>query len=209
MQGCTKEGPEMTDDNRDRIEIPEHESHRECIRKWIKALFICEIVRLVISITDFLPLLSVVTAIVVIVAMFQLAVVNDCYKKAGVFYCIATAGGFVSGLFQVGIFSLFILGFAICSLIAKYYELNAHSELTGPMDEKLSDRWDSLFGLELVSGILAVCIAVIPAFIAALAEADSKVISLITTGIISLVNIVIELLYVIYMKQTLDLFKQE
>lgn len=199
------------DNNISLVEIPAYEEHRALILKWLKVLFVCEIVRVVMSVISFIPVLegldSLITSaisIVVIVAMFKLAVVNERYRKAGIFHCISIGGSVVLVLLHMEILSL---AFVVLALIAVYHEFNAHSELTEPLDEKLSDRWHDLFGLRLAGGFVAGLFSMIPMMVASMLGMGEEMMDFLMSLIVMLVSMILKLLYVIYMKQTLKLFR--
>jgi len=149
-----------------------------------------------VLLTGFLPVLRIAAYVVVITAMFQLAPLNERYRNAEIF-------GFLT---IVGDFNIM---FSICSIFATYHELNGHSELVASMDEKLSGRWSALFRIELTGKIIVAFCVLIPIMVVMLAEANADLLSVIATVGSTLVKGALDLLYVVYMKQTLALFEKE
>ena len=200
----------MEDDNRTIVEMPEHESHGTIIVKWIQILFVCEIVRVVLSVLSTIPeipsftgWISRVVSVAAIASLFNLAVVNVRYRKAAIFYCISVGGSIVLSLLHISALTIVL---SICSIIASFQELNAHSEITATRNARLSERWHSLFYLEMFAGIIVVFLGMIPAIIAVFAGVDTDVITSIMAIILALVNIAVRLLHVMYLKQTVDLY---
>lgn len=202
----------MEDNRRNIVETAEYELHRSVIVKWVQLLFVCEVVRMVITLINNIPeipsftrWISSIVSAVVIFALFQLAIVNERYRKAAIFYCISVGGGIVVSLLHM---SLLTLPLSICAIIASYQELNAHSEITASKDIKLSNRWHSLFNLELFTGLIAGTIGIVPMIIAALAGVDTEVLISMFSLVLALINVVLELLHVVYLKHTISLYQK-
>lgn len=202
----------MEDDNRTMVEMMEYEIHGTIIVKWIQVLFVCEIVRLALTVVSAIPgipsfigWISRAVSITVIVALFHLIVVNERYRKAAILYCISVGGGIVVSLLKI---SGLVLVLSICAIIASYQELNAHSEVTALKDTKLSARWHSLFYLEMFAGIMVALLGMIPAIIAGLAGVSTDVIISIMTIILEMVNVTVGILHIVYLKQTVALFQK-
>jgi len=99
--------------------------------------------------------------------------------------------------------NVFVMVLSICSIVASYHELNAHSEITASKDAKLSARWHSLFYLDMFAGIMVGVLSIIPMIIAAFAGVDTDLLISIFSIVLVLINIVLEMLHVVYLKKTL------
>lgn len=186
--------------------------HNEIIVKWIKVLFICQIANVITTALGAVAALSTIVSwaarivsIAAVAALFNLAPVHERYRKAALFNAIAVVGGIVSGLLKV---ELFGLALSVCSLVATYHELNAHSELTEPRDEKLSNRWHSLFWYEIVAGLFAGLFSTVAIIVAAFAEIDQDTIVSLAVAAASVVSVIVGLVRVLYLKQTLALYQE-
>lgn len=189
------------------VNIANYDSHKEVIAKWIRILFACQIVKILTAtlnasaaIGNIAGWLSRIVTIAIIIALFNLSVVNERYRKAALFYGISVGGGILLALLNK---SVFVMVLSICSIVASYHELNAHSEITASKDAKLSARWHSLFYLDMFAGIMVGVLSIIPMIIAAFAGVDTDLLISIFSIVLALINIVLEMLHVVYLKKTL------
>ena len=189
------------------VNIANYDSHKEVIAKWIRILFACQIVKILTAtlnasaaIGNIAGCLSRIVTIAIIIALFNLSVVNERYRKAALFYGISVGGGILLALLNKNVF---VMVLAICSIVASYHELNAHSEITASKDAKLSARWHSLFYLDMFAGIMVGVLSIIPMIIAAFAGVDTDLLISIFSIVLVLINIVLEMLHVVYLKKTL------
>lgn len=184
---------------------------RAILSKCIQILFVFQIVELftevlsVISlISGFTVWISRITSVLTIGVFFKMGSANKRYCKASLFYGISVGGAILLSLLGKSMFTIVL---SICSIIACYHELNAHSEITASMNAKLSKRWHSLFYLELTIGLLAGLLSAIPIIIATVAGADPNTITSITKICATIASVFLNLLRVIYLKQTLSLYR--
>jgi len=189
------------------VNIANYDSHKEVIAKWIRILFACQIVKILTAtlnasaaIGNIAGWLSRIVTIAIIIALFNLSVVNERYRKAALFYGISVGGGILLALLNKNVF---VMVLSICSIVASYHELNAHSEITASKDAKLSARWHSLFYLDMFAGIMVGVLSIIPMIIAAFAGVDTDLLISIFSIVLVLINIVLEMLHVVYLKKTL------
>ena len=189
------------------VNIANYDSHKEVIAKWIRILFACQIVKILTAtlnasaaIGNIAGWLSRIVTIAIIIALFNLSVVNERYRKAALFYGISVGGGILLALLNKNVF---VMVLSICSIVASYHELNAHSEITASKDAKLSARWHSLFYLDMFAGIMVGVLSIIPMIIAAFAGVDTDLLISIFSIVLVLINIVLEMLHVLYLKKTL------
>jgi len=103
---------------------------------------------------------------------------------------------------------MFSIVFSICSIVASYQELNAHSEITAPKNAKLSKRWHSLFFYQMVVGMISGFISSAGVVIAVLAEMNPDTIVSFALAVIALVGVILGLFHVMYLNQTLRLYNE-
>ena len=180
--------------------------------KWLKFLFITEIMSLAVSFASVLGVPGTVTDLVsmglsgcVVYAMFRLSDVNERYRTAFLFG-LGQLGGSLGNLLLSG--SLFTLAVSICSLVAAYQQYQGHSEITEELDPKLSGRWHRLYIWELlVSALLTV--GTVGAVFAGVGM-DSMLETVIGVVLMFAVlpGIALEVLYLMYLKKTMALFRE-
>lgn len=201
----------MSDTNESVMPSPNFDSFKDVIVKWVHILFLCQIVNLfttvlgaIAAIGSIAGWLSRIVTIAIIIALFNLSVVNERYRKAALFYGISVGGGILLELLNKNVF---VMVLSICSIVASYHELNAHSEITASKDTKLSARWHSLFYLDMFAGIMVGVLSIIPMIIAAFAGVDTDLLISIFSIVLVLINIVLEMLHVVYLKKTFVLYR--
>ena len=187
------------------------------IRVWLPVLMYCALARLINSVISYLPfiLASLTTwisrgiVLSMTVCMFQLAPVNERYKKAGIMRAVMLG----CALFTAFVFgsTLLTLAASIVSIIAVYQEYHGHSELIAEMDTKLSERWNSLFTWSILAAVLLSFGASVVAVILVLAdmEGGASRISAIAIGLLSIPQCIIDLVYISYIKKMLALFENK
>ena len=191
--------------------VPNYNAHRNIIAKWVQVLFVCQIVKLFMTalgaisvVSDIAGWVSRIISFATIFALFKLSVVNARYRKATIFYVISVGGSILALALNMNMFALLL---SICSIVASYQELNAHSEITASKDAKLSARWHSLFYLDMFTGIMVGVLSIIPMIIAAFAGVDTDLLISIFSVVLALINIALGLLHVVYLKKTLVLYR--
>lgn len=202
----------MTDHDEMHMENTDTGDRKPIIAKWMNILFVCNIASMIVAALNAISAISGVTgwisrgiSVVMIVALFNLAAVNERYRKSAILSAVVVGGGIAVAVLKMNLFTIVI---SICAIIANYQELNAHSELVAPMDAKLSNRWRSLFGYELVVGIISGLFSSAAVVIAVLADVDAETITSVTVTVLALINVIIGLFRVMYLKQTLALYRE-
>lgn len=192
--------------------VVDYDAHRNIIKKWMKVLLICQIANLFASalgaisaISSIVGWVARIITIAIIVSLFNLSAVNERYRKAAIFYGISVGGGILSALLNKNMFGMVL---SICSIVATYHELNAHSEITAPKNEKLSKKWHSLFYYQMVIGLISGFIVPAGVVVAVLAEVDSDVIVSFALIITAIVSVILGLFQALYLKQTLHLYSE-
>ena len=189
------------------------EFRSDLLTKWLRVLMYIAIVSIVNSVISILPIIpaSVTTwisrgiMVAMVVCMFRLAPMNERYQKAGILRAV-WLGCMIASL--VFLPSILILTASILSIIAVYQEYIGHSEVVADKDARLSRNWHSLFNWSIVTGLLVGFGSMITALIASFAGVEITRISAIVTGILSVPQLVIEIVYLLYLKKMSAIFDQ-
>ena len=189
------------------------EFRSDLLTKWLRVLMYIAIVSIVNSVISILPIIpaSVTTwisrgiMVAMVVCMFRLAPVNERYKKAGILRAV-WLGCMIASL--VFLPSILVLAASILSIIAVYQEYSAHSEVVADKDAKLSRNWHSLFNWSIVTGLLVGFGSVVTALIASFAGVEITRITAIVTGILGIPQLVIEIVYLLYLKKMSAMFDE-
>ena len=189
------------------------EFRSDLLTKWLRALVYIAIVSIVNSAISILPIIpAAVTTwisrgimVAMIVCMFRLAPVNERYQKAGILRAV-WLGCMIASL--VFLPSILVLAASILSIIAVYQEYSAHSEVVADKDAKLSRNWHSLFNWSIVTGLLVGFGSVVTALIASFAGVEITRITAIVTGILGIPQLVIEIVYLLYLKKMSAIFDE-
>ena len=189
------------------------EFRSDLLTKWLRALVYIAIVSIVNSAISILPIIpaSVTTwisrgiMVAMVVCMFRMAPVNERYKKAGILRAVWLGCMIASLVFMP---SILVLAASILSIIAVYQEYSAHSEVVADKDAKLSRNWHSLFNWSIVTGLLVGFGSVVTALIASFAGVEITRITAIVTGILGIPQLVIEIVYLLYLKKMSAIFDE-
>ena len=189
------------------------EFRSDLLTKWLRVLMYIAIVSIVNSVISILPIIpaSVTTwisrgiMVAMVVCMFRLAPVNERYQKAGILRAV-WLGCMIASL--VFLPSILVLTASILSIIAVYQEYSAHSEVVADKDAKLSRNWHSLFNWSIVTGLLVGFGSMVTALIASFAGVETTRITAIVTGILSVPQLVIEIVYLLYLKKMSAIFDE-
>ena len=189
------------------------EFQSDLLTKWLRVLMYIAIVSIVNSVISILPIIpaSVTTwisrgiMVAMVVCMFRLAPVNERYQKAGILRAV-WLGCMIASL--VFLPSILVLAASILSIIAVYQEYSAHSEVVADKDAKLSRNWHSLFNWSIVTGLLVGFGSVVTALIASFAGVEITRITAIVTGILGIPQLVIEIVYLLYLKKMSAIFDE-
>ena len=188
--------------------------HKPLLQKWLKVLFYAQIASMAITVINAATYWDNITAwilksvnVVVLWSLFQLKDVNPRYRtaaitKLGALICVLLTAPVNT---RLGLSSILMLVGSGCSWVTAYQEYHGHGEPVEAADSKLSKKWKDLFVWEIVIGLGISFISVGATTVLVAAGAAS---SSITTAIIllsSLSSLVLEALYLLYMKRTLEL----
>ena len=177
--------------------------------KWIKNLFYIACADLVILILGFVPVLEPVSrwggnilAIAVLYCLYQLIPVNGGYQKAVIFSGISTVLTLLSNIVDIGLLSL---GIVVCALVGIYHEFYSHAEVLLTIDNKLSKKWNTFFMWNVFGPFIVAIAAPLLLIIPIITQtADENVISQIATMIGAGFTVILQLIYIKYLKNTHD-----
>ncbi len=182
--------------------------------QWLKILLLVRAGSLVLGLLANIPGVPLAATLVpwaqrlmtlaVVLSLFGMTGYGERYRKAAIFYAISLVDVVVTSL---GVGGLVGLAVSICAIIASYQELNAHSELVAPMDQDLSRKWHSLFYWELVVGITSSFVTIAGVVASVMGGMEEGLIVRIFVAILTVVNAVMGLIYILFMKKTQDLFQ--
>ena len=190
------------------------EKRSELLVKWLRVLMYIAIVSLVNSVVNFLPFVTAAVTtwisrgimVAMVVCMLQLASVNERYKKAGIIRAVMLVCMLVTAFLFVS--SILTLAASILSIIAVYQEYNAHSELVAEKDAKLSGKWHSLFTWGIIAAVLVGFGSTVTALIVAMLEMDAVRLTSIIVGILSIPQMILDIVYLMYIKRMIVLFTE-
>lgn len=184
------------------------------LTKWLRNLLHLHIASLLIVVVNaitglesFTRWVSWATSVGVILCLFRLQNVNQRYQKAAIFQAVVLGGSVASTLFD----SLALLGTvaSVCGIVAGYQEYHAHSELVAEVDDRLSRKWSGLFLWSLALGLVSGFASTALVTIGVLAEADVVMLAAVAVAVVLLSGAVVEILYLRYMDQTLNLLEKD
>lgn len=201
----------------------EFESHRQLLVKWLGILLWVQIVGLVASALSSVPNFGAlatwfgygVTAGAA-VCLFQMTSTDTQYLKAA-FFLIATLGcrlinlllGDLIALLQIpnSVGSIITFVASICSIVAVYQEYTAHAGLVAEQDDKLSDNWKRLFGLQMLVAVVKVIGLNTATMLTVFLSVDTLVLRSVVTAVLEAAQTVLNVLYLVYLHRTWKLFQ--
>lgn len=189
--------------------------HTHLLKKWLRVLFYVHIGSLVITAINAVSDLDTITIWVgrvlsaaLIWAMFQMREANPRYRGAAVAYTLVLVCGLATAFLSINTVSVLVtLAASVCSLVASYQEYHAHSEVVEEQDEKLSKQWSHLFWVEILVGLGISLLSTVATLVLVSAEMDSATITTIIFAVTSIINLLLGLLYLLYMNRTLKLLE--
>ena len=135
--------------------------------------------------------------------LLQLAGSNPRYKTAAIFYAVSLAGSLIGNVFLN-------LAISVCSIIGQYQEYHAHGELIAARDSKLSDNWNTLFGMQIALSVIAVLLTgLVAGILAALTNMSVDAVTPIVTVLVAVLSAGLRALYLVYLSRTVKLLAAE
>lgn len=191
------------------------QEHRELLSKWLRILFYAKIASIVLTIINMATYLDSITAwagkaitVAVIWSLFQLKEVNPRYRSAAIAQATVLACGLLTtpvNSSAVGLSSILLLVGSIAAWVTAYQEYHGHGELVVEADEKLAKKWDGLFLKEILIGLAISAISVVGTTVLVAAGMVSGTITTVILALSTVTNLILEGLYLRYMKRTLAL----
>lgn len=179
--------------------------------KWLRFLFYIGIASIAYSVisTAFTlnwVWLSLALSIANLVCLFALGSVNSRYRTSAILSIVSCAAVLLVYISEW--LSILSLAGAVCSLVATYQQYKAHAELTGCKDAVLARKWEKLFGWQLLAGVLVAFSSVVMVIVGALAGGDVASLTLLVTWIITILQIIVNSIYLLYLHRTIALFQE-
>ena len=189
------------------------EKNRINFAKWLRVLMyiaIAGLINTLVGIPSFIPTvitswISRILMAVMVFAIFKLAPANDRYKKAGIQRTIVLALTIVTDILHSGAILTLIAG--TLAIVADYQEYHGHSELIEEKDHQLSGKWTSLFIWSIVVGLLLGFTSTAAGIFAAMAGIDTMKATIMIAVILAIPQYVIEIIYILYLKKMVAIFK--
>ena len=177
------------------------------IAKWLKYLPYVRIAGLLVGFFVLIPGLSGASGLLLsaisagsIYLLFQLAPSCGRYRTAAIAYSVCLV------ISLLGLEILSLVG-SVASLVAVYQEFNGHSDITKHLDAYLANQWHSLFYWSMLAGLLGGVVGVSGVVIGVLAGVENQTLVNLIVPLVGVVELVIELVYLSYMKKTVKLFE--
>ena len=188
-------------------------TNKELFLKWTKNLYNVQIVLLVCGVLSAIPLLgnvfgwiSRIFSLIVVYILYQLAPVNERYKKAAIFSGVAIVIGLLTHFMNMTM--LISLVVIICSLVGTYQEYTAHSDMLDGIDNILARKWHSLFNWQVFGGLfLGVLLSPIIVLLTVLLLLDANILTAITLVVVTGFDLILDLVYLKYLKRTREQYE--
>ena len=189
--------------------------HKESLRKWLRVLFDAQIASIALTVINAVTYLDSITVwvnralpLVVIWSLFQIKEVSPRYRTAA----ITRTGSLICSLLTLpvntsglGLSSILMLAGSTCLWITEYQEYHGHGELVAEADEKLAKRWKDLFIWEVVIALGTSVISIGGVTLLMTMDLLTTTISTILIAVTTVIGLITEGLYLLYMKRTLNL----
>jgi hypothetical protein len=178
--------------------------------KWLQHLLYVQIAAVAVSLFSGIPILGGMTRWVgriltlgTVYLLSQLGGINGRYQKAAIFSAISLVAVFIEGSF------LTLVGL-VCSIIASYQEYHAHGELLEDQDPKLAGKWNFLFWLEMLASLaLGLLTSTVTVILSLLGGLETALGTLLTTGAISILSFILQIVYLVYLHRTVKRLENE
>lgn len=192
--------------------------HKELLQKWLRVLFYAQIAYMAITAINAVTRWDSITAwvnrgitLTVIWCLFQIREINPRYRTAA----ITRVGAFLCGLLTLpvntsglGLSSILMLVGSVCSWITAYQEYHGHGELVAEADEKLAKKWNDLFVWEIVVALATSVLSIVGTTFMVATGMLTATVTTVLIAVSTVIGLVLEGLYLQYMKQTLKLLEE-
>ena len=185
---------------------------KELFLKWTKNLYNVQLVLLVCGVLSAFPLLgnvfnwiSSILTLVIVYILYQLAPVNERYRKAAFFSGVAIIARLLTATIN---FSVIVLGVLICALVGTYQEYCGYSDILDGIDNTLARKWHSLFNWQIFGGIfLGVLISPIIVLLTVFLVLDANLLTTVTLIAVTGFDLILDLVYLRYLKRTREQYE--
>lgn len=185
-------------------------NNKDLFMKWIQNLFYVQCIAMAGTIIGLLPFadgwfgwVNRAIALASIYVLYRLIPTNARYQKAVIYSGIAVALGLVVNWIQIFALPLIV---SICSLIGLYQEFSAHSEMMSGIDDKLARKWHSLLNWNILSSIVVGFLGSALVVVGVLLKIDTNVLVILELVLIVGIELIIKLVYLIYLKRMLTAY---
>lgn len=185
-------------------------SYDGLLAKWLHVLYPVQLISVVLAVLSGLQILPVVIslaaqviAVCVIVVLFSIAPANPHYKTAAILRCVSVGGSLLIMIVPVTIFTFAI---SVCSIISAYQEYKGHSLILEVKDQKLSQKWMTLFGWQLAVGILAGLLSAAGTVIGVLVGISVQTLISVILIFTTVMSACVQVFYLVYLKRMLAYF---
>ena len=110
-------------------------------------------------------------------------------------------------VFRRSLSSILMLVGSACTWVTDYQEYHGHSEIAAQWDETLAKKWKNLFVCEVLVALATSVVSVFGTVILMAADMLTDTISTVIIILSTVIGLVLEGLYLIYMKRTLALIE--
>lgn len=191
------------------------EFRTDILTKWLRVLMYVAVASLLNAVINFLPVIpaSVTTwisrgiTVAAIVCMFQLAPLHERYRKAAIYRAVMLGCTLISNFLFAS--SILTLVASVFSILAVYQEYTAHAELVADKDSKLSANWHSLFVWGIIAGVLIGFGSVVAVLFVTMLKMDAVRATTVIVGVLSIPQLIVEVLYVLYLRKMVGIFQNE
>ena len=188
-------------------------NNKELFLKWTKNLYNVQIVLLVCGVLSVIPMLgnvfgwiSRIFSLIVVYILYQLAPVNERYKKAAIFSGVAIVIGLLTHFMNITM--VISLAVVICSLVGTYQEYTAHSDMLDGIDNILARKWHSLFNWEVFGGFfVGILVSPIIVLLTILLVVDANILTAIMLVAVTGFDLILDLVYLKYLKRTREQYE--
>lgn len=185
----------------------------EHIVKWLKYLFYVQAASVALSVISMIPGVDIpwITRIFnagLILCLVMLKDANLRYRTAGIFRAVSLAVSLFASFAGSNLLAPVVaLTGSVLSVLALYQEYTAHSELTAPLDGRLSEKWRALFTWQFVFVFFVAVLSSFATVILVLLNIDAELVSVITVIGLNILSLALEALYLLYLQKTLGLLE--
>ena len=182
--------------------------------KWLLPLFY---IHLALTVAFVLSVMGIVTASVYVTAewllhaaaaacLFCLTKAHSRFRPAAILLSVSLVISLLSA--QVGAPPLLTTLSSLCVLISGIFEFSGHGKIAAQEDFQLAHRWNTLFLFSIAAMFAGAFAFFMTMMLSYLLQPDGMFLSLLTIVITYVPDLVVDILYLIYLHKTIRLVKQ-